>query len=106
VPGDRVHGIDRDVGPRELRRRSTLGLEPQLARPDPRTRRVALAEHRAVGREEIGHAPQQHGRIAADADVPVEQQRGPPSAGRRNEPEHRAVEHLGAALTRDLHCGR
>ena len=57
---------------------------------------------RPSSRRSSTHARQQRDRVAADADVAVEQQRGPPAASAGNAVEHRSLEHVHAASARHV----
>jgi hypothetical protein len=62
--------------------------EPDPFAPQLGARRLHLDERLAERGEQLGGAAQQRGRIAADADVPVGEQDGHPSAGPRHPAEH------------------
>ncbi len=86
------HGADRAVR-----------LEPHPHAPRRRVRRAGLDQHRAAGRDERAGAREQRLRRAADADVAVEQQRGPPRARARDVGEDGAQDRLGAAGAGEPH---
>ena len=72
-------------------------LEPHADPPRRDAGRRRLHQHRAARGDQRARPRQQRGRRAADADVAVEQQRGPPRARVRDLGEHGAQDRLGAA---------
>ena len=66
---------------------------------------TALHEHDAAWREQRRYPVEEGGRLAADAEVPVEQQGGRPPARAWNPIEHRAGQHRRPAPAGDVERG-
>lgn len=77
--------------------------EPDPFAPQFGAWRLYFDERLAKRGEQFGGAAKQRGRIAADADVPVSEQHGHPSAGPRNPAEHVAQQRERAGRLSHAH---
>src|SRR5262249_5149985 len=103
---DGVEAVDRDRGEREPRSGPSVDLEANRAPRVRETGRRELDEHDAVRAQQRRDSLYEDRRLAADADVAVEQQRARPTAGTGDTIEHRTSEHGCATRPCDFERAR
>jgi len=106
VGGEHAGVVRADPGPGEPRTGPARRLQTDPELLGGRTRRLGLDQHQPVGMEEVPQAPEERPRVPADADAPVEEERGAPPPPTREVVEHRPLEHPGAPPSGEGHGGR
>src|ERR1700712_5336220 len=91
--GDLVEPVDPDLGPgKRLGYAAPFVLEPQLLCGGESPGRRQFDVDGALGCDQLPQPLQQRDGVAADADVPVSQQRTAPAAGAWDRTEDRALD--------------
>ncbi len=95
--GQAGDGVGADDGPGEGLAAPAVALEPGGEPAPASPGRLDLGDHRALAADDLPATLEKPGRVAADADVAVEQEGGAPAALARQRTEDVALENGGAA---------